>query len=234
MDRPRHDRKAGSECLVASCPGSERVARGVVRLRGSMAAKRGRLEGWPIVGWSALALVSMASVLLGAYGTQEEGVRVLIRATARTSFVLLLAAFVASSARRLWRNDATAWLLRNRRYLGVSFAASHALHLAGILVLATRWPDSFWPKTSDVTIFGGGLGYVFVAAMTLTSSDAAVRRLGMRRWKLLHRAGIWVLFGIFALSYGPAGLFRPGYIPASLAVLGALGLRIAARSRGGA
>jgi DMSO/TMAO reductase YedYZ heme-binding membrane subunit len=196
-----------------------------------MAAKRGRLEGWPIVGWSALALVAMAGVLLGAYGTQEEGVRVLIRATARTSFVLLLAAFVASSVRRLWRNDATAWLLRNRRYLGVSFAASHGLHLAGILTLVSRWPDSFWSKTSDATIFGGGLGYLFVAAMTLTSSDAAVRRLGMRRWKLLHRAGIWYLLGIYLLTYGPAALSRPAYIPASLAVFAALGLRIAARVR---
>lgn len=196
-----------------------------------MAAKRGRLESWPIVGWCALALVSMAAVLLGVYGTQEEGVRVLIRATARTSFVLLLAVFVASSARRLWRNDATSWLLRNRRYLGVSFAASHGLHLAGILTLVTRWPDSFWSKTSNVTIFGGGLGYLFVAAMTLTSSDAAVRRLGMRRWKLLHRVGIWFLFGIFLLNYGPAGLSRPAYLPASLAVIGALGLRIAGRIR---
>ena len=196
-----------------------------------MAAKRGRLEGWPIVGWSALALVSMAGVLLGVYGTQEEGVRVLIRATARTSFVLLLAAFVASSARRLWRNGATSWLLRNRRYLGVSFAASHALHLAGILTLVTRWPDSFWSKTSNATIFGGGLGYLFVAAMTLTSSDAAVRRLGLSRWKLLHRVGIWVLFGIFVLTYGPAGLSHPTYLPASFACIGALGLRIAARIR---
>ena len=196
-----------------------------------MSAKRGRLEGWPIVGWSALALAAMAGVLLGVYGTQEEGVRVLIRATARTSFVLLLAAFVASSARRLWRNDATSWLLRNRRYLGVSFSASHALHLAGILTLVTRWPDSFWSKTSNATIFGGGLGYLFVAAMTLTSSDAAVRRLGLRRWKVLHRVGIWVLFGIFVLTYGPAGLSHPAYLPASLACIGALGLRIAARIR---
>jgi DMSO/TMAO reductase YedYZ heme-binding membrane subunit len=196
-----------------------------------MAAKRGRLEGWPIVGWSALVLVAMAGMLLGVYGTQEEGVRVLIRSTARTSFVLLLAAFVASSARRLWRSDATSWLLRNRRYLGVSFAASHTLHLAGILMLVTRWPDSFWLKTSNVTIFGGGLGYLFVTAMALTSSDAAVRRLGMQRWKLMHRVGIWFLFGIFLLNYGPAGLSRPAYLPASLAVLGALGLRIAAQVR---
>lgn len=194
-------------------------------------AGRSRLEGWPIVGVSAFALAVMAGALLAAEGAQEEGIRVLIRASARTSLALFLAAFVASSARRLWRTDATAWLLRNRRYLGVSFAVSHALHLAAIVTLAARWPESFWPKTSDVTLFGGGLGYLFILALTMTSNDAAVRGLGLARWKLLHRAGVWYLFGIFLLNYGPAFLASPAYLPASLAVLAALGIRIAALVR---
>ncbi len=194
-------------------------------------AGRSRLEGWPIVGGSAFALAVMAGIVLVADGAQEEGVRALIRASARTSLALFLAAFVASSARRLWRTDATAWLLRNRRYLGVSFAVSHALHLAAIVTLAARWPESFWSKTSDVTLFGGGLGYLFIFALTLTSNDAAVRGLGLARWRLLHRAGVWYLFGIFLLNYGPAFLASPAYLPASLAVLAALGIRIAARVR---
>lgn len=193
-----------------------------------MAARRGPFEGWPIVAWSALGLASMAALLLAVEGPDEAGVRALIRATARTSLVLFLAAFLASSARRLWRSPATAWLLRNRRYLGVSFALSHGLHLLAIVGLARVWPDSFWEKTSLVTLLGGGLGYVFVAAMAATSSDAAVGALGMRRWKLLHRIGAWYLFGIFLLNYGPAGFFSPAYVPASAAVIAALGLRIAA------
>jgi DMSO/TMAO reductase YedYZ heme-binding membrane subunit len=196
-----------------------------------MGGREGRFEGRPIVGWSALALLSMAAILLAAYGTEEAGVRVLIRATARTSLPLFLAAFVASSARRLWRSDTTAWLLRNRRYVGVSFATSHGVHLAAIVTLAARWPESFWSKTSPLTLYGGGLGYVFIFLLALTSSDAAVRRLGRQRWKLLHRIGVWYLFGIFLLNYGPSGFFSPAYIPASLAVLAALGLRIAARWR---
>ena len=46
-----------------------------------MDGRRGRFEGWPIVGWSALVLLSMTAILLAAYGTEEAGVRVLIRAT---------------------------------------------------------------------------------------------------------------------------------------------------------
>jgi sulfoxide reductase heme-binding subunit YedZ len=187
------------------------------------------LEGWPLVGWSAIALVGMAALLLALYGSGEEGLRVLIRATARSSLALFLPAFAASSLRRLWPTPFSAWLLRNRRQVGVSFAVSHALHLAAILSLAALHPDRF--DASPVTVIGGGLGYVFIAAMVATSSDAAVRKLGARRWKLLHRTGIWVVFVIFAQSYVPAPLHDIRYLPASLATLGALGLRIAAWAR---
>jgi methionine sulfoxide reductase heme-binding subunit len=158
------------------------------------------------------------------------GLRALIRATARSSLALFLPAFSASSLRRLWRGDLSAWLLRNRRQIGVSFAVSHAVHLAAILALAARFPATFQPGA--VTVVGGGLGYVFVAAMAATSSDAAVRRLGARRWKLLHRIGLWWLFVIFASSYLAAPFFDVRYAPAGLAVLAALGIRIAAAVRG--
>jgi len=195
-----------------------------------MAAKR--FEGWTITAVASIALLVMSALVLAGAGTEEAGVRALIRATARSSLALFLAAFTASSLRRLWRHDATAWLLRNRRYVGVSFAVSHALHLAGIVTLAARWPESFWSKTNDVTLYGGGLGYLFIAALTATSSDAAVQRLGQRRWKRLHRAGVWTLFAIFLLNYGPAFLVSPSYLPASVAVFAGLGVRVAAWHRG--
>ena len=188
-------------------------------------------EGWPLVAWSALALLAMTALLLAVYGAGEPGLRVLIRATARSSLALFLPAFAASSLRRLWPTPLSAWLLRNRRQVGVSFALSHGVHLAAILVLAAGHPDTFAPAAA--TVVGGGVGYVFIAALAATSSDAAVRKLGARRWKLLHRAGVWVIFGIFALNYVPAPLHDLRYAPASLAMLGALGLRIGAwvRSR---
>jgi len=39
---------------------------------------------------------------------------------------------VASSLRRLWPTPASAWLLRNRRWLGLSFATAQATHLVAI------------------------------------------------------------------------------------------------------
>jgi methionine sulfoxide reductase heme-binding subunit len=192
-----------------------------------MAARREGFEGGRVLAANALALAAMAALVLAIDGTGEDGVRALIRATARTSLALFLAAFLASSLRRLWRHPLTAWLLRNRRQLGLSFAVSHAIHGAAIVALATRFPTSFG-TTNAVTRYGGGLGFVVVALLAATSNDAAVRRLGAARWRALHRVGVWYLFGIFALSYGPAVFFDPWYAPASAAIFAAAAIRFAA------
>jgi sulfoxide reductase heme-binding subunit YedZ len=94
------------------------------------------LAGWPIVGWSALIVAALSTAALVTAGGGETGWRAVVRLTARTSFVLFSAAFIASSLRALWPAPSTRWLLANRRYVGVSFAASHAMHLLAIVAVA--------------------------------------------------------------------------------------------------
>lgn len=175
-------------------------------------AAAARFEGPAIVGWSSLALVVMTALLLAIEGTGEEGVRVVVRATARTSLIFFAAAFAATGLRRLWRAPATAWLIRNRRYVGLSFAVSHAIHMAAILTLVATVPG-FAADVSRTTIIGGGTAYVLIALMALTSNDTAVRRLGRWRWRALHLTGLWVVFGIFVSSYLGRAVHNPNYIP---------------------
>jgi hypothetical protein len=146
------------------------------------------------------ALVTMVAALLGATGWPEAGLRLILRATARTSLVLFLAAFLASTLRRRWPSAATTWLLQNRRYVGLSFATSHLLHLLAILALRDAFPQTF-ADLSAVTLVVGGGGFVVVALLAATSSDAAVRRLGVRTWTRLHRAGLYYLWVVFTFTY---------------------------------
>lgn len=149
----------------------------------------------------------MTVAVLVAYGTDEAGVRALIRATARTSLVLFLAAFTASSLQRLWPTAATAWLMRNRRFLGLSFAVSHFIHLGAVVTVAARWPHPFMEQSGNpLTVIGGGAGYVGLALMALTSFDGAVKMLGAKRWRTLHLAGSWLLSIIFLQSYAGRAL----------------------------
>ena len=181
--------------------------------------------GPALVGWSTLALVATTSLLLAVYGSGEDGVRVVVRATARTSLVFFAAAFAATGLRRLWRVPATAWLLRNRRYVGLSFAVSHAIHLAAILTLAAIVPG-FAAGVSPTTAIGGGFGYVLIAGMALTSNDTAVRRLGRRSWRGLHLLGMWVVFGIFTSSYLGRAVHNPNYLPHAVLLAAILIVRL--------
>jgi hypothetical protein len=158
-------------------------------------------RGWAITGWNSVALVAMSLLVLAAAGTGEDGVRMLIRATARSSALLFLIAFLARPTRQLWRTDATAFAIKNRRYFGVSMAVSHLIHGLAILWLLTVFPSAY--QVNLTTLVGGGLGFVLIAAMAATSSDAAFKALGRARWQLLHRTGVWYLWLIFAFTFVP-------------------------------
>jgi methionine sulfoxide reductase heme-binding subunit len=185
-----------------------------------------KLAGWRIVAMvTALLGLMTAAIVLGA-GTGEPGIRMLIRATARTSVALFVVAFTASALYRLRPSPATAWARRNRRYLGVSFAVSHFLHLAVVAVLFTRWPHPY-PAVKGI---GGAIGYLLLAAMTATSFDRTANWLGPRRWKQLHTIGSWYLWGVFLFSYIPRAVADPvTYVPLAVFVMIAATARLSAR-----
>lgn len=186
------------------------------------------LPGGPrlLLALSAVLLVCMA-VPLALWGVGEDGVRSVIRISARTSLLLFLTAYVTSAALRLRPAASTRWLMKNRRWIGLSFAVSHAMHLAAIIALTQVAADF---KLATPTLIGGGLAYVFIALMSATSNDAAVRWLGSKNWQRLHRSGMHYIWFIFAISYGPraakGSLF---YSLLTAALIAALALRIGSR-----
>jgi DMSO/TMAO reductase YedYZ heme-binding membrane subunit len=189
-----------------------------------------RLRGWPIVGWAALSLHLMVAVTLLVWGVGEDGVRAVIRYTARTSFALFTLAFVASALHRLRHSSFSRWLLTNRRYVGVSFAVSHGLHLVAILVLA-RISAAFVAELEAGTIIGGGLGFVFVGLLAATSFDVSAAWLGPRWWRRLHLTGLYYLWFIFFVSYLPRALQDVLYAPFVVVLLAGVAARIAASRR---
>lgn len=183
------------------------------------------VAGWPIVGWAAVGLAGMTLAILAMFGTGELGMRSLLRASALTSLLFFSAAFTASSAQRIWRAPWSRWLLRNRRYLGVSFAVSHSIHLFAIIALARVLADEF--EIDTVTLVAGSLAYVFLFLMTATSFDRTAAWLGRSAWLLLHRTGIYFLWFVFFATYLPSALQAPVYVPHVLLLLVALGVRVA-------
>src|SRR5215831_13642230 len=100
-------------------------------------------EGWRLFAVLALALTTLCIGIAGMRGFEVDGVRMVIRFTARTSLLFFCLAFSAAALARLWPNAWTHWQRRNRRYLGLSFAASHGLHAVAIGAFAAMDPAGF-------------------------------------------------------------------------------------------
>jgi sulfoxide reductase heme-binding subunit YedZ len=195
---------------------------------------RARFSGWPLTGWCALLLLAVAAAVLGALGTGEEGTRAMIRTTAQISLALFSTAFAASALyTRRPGGTVVKWIRANRRYLGVSFALSHTLHLVFLIRLG-QVSREFVEHLSLVVLIAGGLGYVFLFAMAATSFDRTAAWLGPRRWRLLHGVGMYYLWLVFFQSYAPRAAASPGYAPFALLLVAVLGLRLwaALRRRG--
>lgn len=165
-------------------------------------ATRTGFAGSRIVYTAIAVFGAMCALLFFAPGGGEEGVRLAIRATARTTVALFVVIFCASALRRRWPRPATSWLMRNRRYLGLSAAVSHAYHLAFILALYGIGTSE---ETPISTVVGGGFGFLLLFLMAATSNDVSQRRLG-RNWRRLHLLGIWTVWIIFAVSYLPRAM----------------------------
>lgn len=167
-----------------------------------MTARRSWFEGWRLFGLLTLTLIGLSIWIAAMRQFEVDGVRMVIRFTARTSLLLFCLAFSAAALARLWPNAWTQWQRRNRRYLGVTFAASHAIHAVAISAFAMLDPAGFAAATSLVSYIFGGIGYLVIIALTATSFDRTAALLGPRAWRRLHLIGGYYLLLQFMVSFG--------------------------------
>ncbi len=192
---------------------------------------RAALRGWRLVVLFTLALLAASAVAFLASGGGTEGLRAVIRLTARASLVLFLLSFTASSLARLAPSPATRWLIANRRPLGLSFAASHAIHLAAIIALVRADPALFWQLSTMGSVISGSTTYAVIGVMAATSSDAALRWLGPAVWRHIHLWGAWYVWLSFVFTNGKRVPMSLWYLVPVALLLAAVAARLAARLR---
>ena len=185
-------------------------------------------EGWRLFAALTLTLIALCIWIAGMRQFEVDGVRMVIRFTARTSLLLFGLAFSAAALARLRPNAWTKWQRRNRRYLGVSFAASHGLHAIAIAVFARMDPAGFADATNLASYVFGGIGYAFIVAMTATSFDRSADAIGPRAWRILHLSGGYYLLLQFMVSFGKRIPGMPLYSLFLLPLLVVMALRLIA------
>ena len=179
----------------------------------------------------------IAGMLIIGISSPEATVK-LIRLSVQFASPWIYIAFVTTALTTFFPNAFSKWLLRNRRYTGLSFAAGFAWQAVFIAVLLTLYPAHYWDelhKTSDLV--GRSLSYVLLLALTVTSFYPVRRKLSRAQWSWLHWVGIWYFWAAIWVSYTEQALSQNAKtIDVVFAVLGllALILRLAAniKSRG--
>lgn len=196
-----------------------------------MSQRQGWLEGWRLLAALSLSLIVLSLWIASMRQFEVEGVRMVIRFTARSSLTLFCLAFSAAALAQLWPNAWTRWQRRNRRYLGLSFAASHAIHAVAIVVFARMDPAGFAEATSVVSYIFGGIGYAVILVMSATSFDRTAALIGPRAWRTLHLVGGYYLWFQFLVSFGMRVPAMPLYAAFLVPLLIVLALRMIAMAR---
>src|SRR2546425_569433 len=113
-----------------------------------MPARQNWFDGWRLFALLSLTLLGLSIWIAGMRGFEVDGVRMVIRFTARTSLVLFCLASPAAAMALMWPTGWPGWRPHNRRYLGVTFAASHAIHAVAIAAFAVMDPADYEAETS--------------------------------------------------------------------------------------
>ena len=156
-----------------------------------------RLSNWQIVKYATIFIATAFAFILFVNGINESSFRIAIRFTARSSCILFVLAFCASSSHKLTTTTLSKWLLQNRRYLGLSMAISHGFHAIAIAGVAILTSENMVRDNHLAT-----LGYIFIILMSITSFKRPAAILGRRNWRILHTVGMYYLWLSFTFSFG--------------------------------
>lgn len=182
---------------------------------------------WQVFIGVSVLVSALAFAWIAVAGNTDENLRFTMRQSAYIAFLLYVVVLVARPLQQLLRKDWTATLLRNRRLVGVSFAAAMTAHLGLIM-----YRFSGMENESAFDPFGA-IAYTVFYLMLITSFDAPRKALGPRAWKILHRTGLIIAAYIFAVPRPLEEISEPAYLKFGIPFAVALLIRITAwlRSR---
>jgi hypothetical protein len=184
-------------CYHAPQPGSHRTGDGYPVSSSLQAAlKHKTLNAW---GLFCLLCIPMSLVMAGEMLRTDlsspAGVTHMIAYSVRWAVPLIYLVTAASALYALFPGPVPAWLMRNRKYIGLAFAVAMAWQGLFIFLVSTLHRDYY---VGEIFLLRdeieGSTGYLFLAAMVATSFDFGRKLLTAAQWKLLHRSGVYFLW----------------------------------------
>ncbi len=158
--------------------------------------RKSYLNGWRLfwlisIPMSAMMVIEMLAVDL----SDPRDVSHMIGYSVRWSVPFIYLVIAASALQALLPGPFPAWLLRNRKYVGLLFAVAMAWQGAFIFMMSNVYSDFYY---EEIFYFRdeleGSTGYIFLAAMVVTSFRFGRRHLTPGQWRVLHLSGVYFLW----------------------------------------
>ncbi len=158
--------------------------------------KHPMLNGWRLFWLLSLPMCGfIVADLLQTDLSQGEGISHMIGYSVRWAvpFIYLVAA--ASSFQILFPGAVGMWWLRNRKFLGLCFAVGMAWQGLFIFVISTFYREYYFGEIYAFRdVLEGTIGYIFLAAMVVTSFKIGHKLVSSEQWKLIQKGGVYFLW----------------------------------------
>ena len=158
--------------------------------------------------WNLFAFIVVPmSIAAGAAMTRVDltsplGISSMIQFSVRLAVPWLFVAFAASSLVVVSPGSFSRWLLRNQRIIGLCFAVGMAWQLFFIMWMVIGYWDYYIKEVYSYYDLAEQLpGYLLLTAMVVTSFRFGRSKLSARQWKILHKGGIYFLWGVVWSTY---------------------------------
>ena len=151
--------------------------------------------------WNLFWLVSvpmsimMVIEMMGVDMTDAAAVSHMISFSVRWAVPIIYLVAATSALQALFPGPLPMWLLRNRKYIGMCFAVAMAWQGLFIFMMSNFFRDYYFEEIFYLRDeLEGSTGYIFLAAMVVTSFKFGRKHLNGKQWKLLHRSALYYLW----------------------------------------
>jgi hypothetical protein len=151
--------------------------------------------------WGLFFLISipmsivMVVAMTNADLSDPEEVSHMISFSVRWAVPFIFLVVATSSLQVLFPGPVPAWLLRNRKYVGLCFAVAMAWQGLFIFIMSNFFREYYFEEVFYLRDeIEGSTGYIFLAAMVVTSFKFGRKYLTTAQWKLLHKSGLYFLW----------------------------------------
>jgi hypothetical protein len=161
----------------------------------------GILKNKAINEWRLFWLISIpmsiiiATAMMRADMSSGPGVSKMIQFSVRFAVPFIFLVVAASSVQILFPGPFPRWWLRNRKYIGMCFAVAMAWQGTFIFIMSNFYREHYFENVYLLRDeLEGSTGYIFLAAMVVTSFHFGRKYLNPKQWKLVHKSSVYFIW----------------------------------------